>query len=481
MAFTVTLYQFQKRKNSTLQPSALQGVELNCELKQPTSYKDPVFTFFVEDAFPWNYLQWDSWYYFIEDVVSVRNDLFEVHCRLDVLATYKTAIGATSAFVLYDTTANSEIIDTRLSQKTTATVRQNSDSFAFASTGCVVLGIVGGKDADGEGKTGMFAMSEANAAALLDSVSDWVTDSNGLDLSIPSSVQGIDGAAEYLVKGLYTYISQFLATGKAPDCIKSAIWLPVSPEDFIGGSDEPIYLGQYNTGIRGRRLSVGTANNRNVTIAIPWQATDWRRNAPYHQIYISIDNAGIVAIPPSEIIDCSSLLITAELSASGAIRYEICRTTGNAKPILTMQGQIGGSYLVGSSNINPVTAMAGSIGGILGFGASLGAPGVSQAVGGGAASIMGAMSSLQPVPHSVGGGGGGFVGTYGVTVTSVFHDTNVSPDSVAARIGTPSMAVKTIGSLSGFIQTRGASVNASCYDDVRAEINSLMDGGFFYE
>ena len=73
------------------------------------------------------------------------------------------------------------------------------------------------------------------------------------------------------------------------------------------------------------------------------------------------------------------------------------------------------------------------------------------------------------------------MGSYNVTITSVFHDTNVAPDSVAARIGTPSMAVKTIGTLSGFIQTRAASVNASCYDDVRAEINTLMDGGFFYE
>mgnify|MGYP006974600635 CR=1 FL=1 len=79
MAFTVTLYQFQKRKNSTLQPTALQGVELNCELKQPTSYKNPVFTVFVEAGFEWNYLKWDSWYYFITDVVSVRNNIFEVH------------------------------------------------------------------------------------------------------------------------------------------------------------------------------------------------------------------------------------------------------------------------------------------------------------------------------------------------------------------------------------------------------------------
>ena len=64
---------------------------------------------------------------------------------------------------------------------------------------------------------------------------------------------------------------------------------------------------------------------------------------------------------------------------------------------------------------------------------------------------------------------------------TAYHDTNVDPSSVAAAIGTPTMAVKTIGTLSGFVQTKEASVNASCYDDVRAEINSLMDGGFFYE
>ena len=52
--FQVTLYQFTKRKNSTLQPVGLQGVDLNCELKQPTSYKNPVFLFHVEDGFEWN-------------------------------------------------------------------------------------------------------------------------------------------------------------------------------------------------------------------------------------------------------------------------------------------------------------------------------------------------------------------------------------------------------------------------------------------
>lgn len=482
--FTVTLYQFTKRKNSTLQPPALQGVDLNCELKQPTSYKNPVLLFHVEDGFEWNYLKWDSWYYFITDVVSVRNDIFEVHCALDVLATYKTEIGATSAFVLYDTSANTEIIDGRLSQKTTATVQVNSDRFAYGGltpTYCVVLGIVGGVDEDGgRGDTGMFALEPSEVPKLFDAVNSWVETDLGIE-EPPSgwtSITTIDQSAKYLLKGIYTIIKQFLATGKAPDCIKSAVWLPCSPEDFFG-TWENVHLGQYNTEIQGRYININTWNQRNVTLAIPWQANDWRRNAPYHHIYVYIEGVGLTEIPPNEIINDTSLWITAEMSPTGAMQYEInAGGAENPRVITRITGQVGGSFMVGNSNINPVTAMAGSMGAVLGVagGAVMG----GAAMLGGAGSIVGAMTAMQSIPHSV-GSGGGFLTNHTVSVISVFHDTNVSPDSVASRIGTPTMAVKTISSCSGFVQTREASVNAACYDDVRREINALMDGGFFYE
>lgn len=483
MAFTVTLYQFTKRKNSTLQPTQLQGTDLNCELKQPTSYKNPVFLFHVEDGFEWNYLKWDSWYYFITDVVSVRNDIFEVHCALDVLATYKTEIGNTSAFVAYDTAANTEIVDTRLSQKTTASVQSNMDRFAYGGltpSYCVVLGIVGGKDENGRGDTGLFALEPSEVPKLFDSLTDWIE--TDLEIEEPpggwGNLRQLEESLRYLTKGIYTLIHQFIATGKAPDCIKSAVWLPCSPEDFFG-TWEDIYLGQYNTGIQGRCISIYTWNQRDVTLAIPWQANDWRRNAPYHHIYVYIEGVGLVEIPPNEIINDTSLWITAEMSPTGAMQYEInAGGAENARVITRLTGQVGGSFMVGSSNINPVTAMAGSMGAVLGVagGAAMG----GAAMLGGAGSIVGAMTAMQPLPHSV-GSGGGFLTNHTVSVISVFHDTTVSPDSVSGAIGTPTMAVKTISSCSGFVQTKEASVRASCYDDVRREINALMDGGFFYE
>lgn len=506
MAFTVTLYQFTKRKNSTLQPTQLQGTDLNCELKQPTSYKNPVFLFHVEDGFEWNYLKWDSWYYSITDVVSVRNDIFEVHCALDVLATYKTEIGATSAFVAYDTAANTEIVDSRLSQKTTATFQSNMDRFAYgglSNSYCVVLGIVGGKaidmgsdDEGGEGEaksvragatkgnTGLFAMNPADVPLLFDAVADWYADDLQILEPDPKQKKGgwhfpdIDAAIDDIVHAVYVLLQQFLATGKAADCIKSAVWLPCTPEDFFG-SWEDIFLGQYNTHIQGRRISIDTWNQRNVTLAIPWQAQDWRRNSPYHHVYVYIEGVGVVEIPPNEIMGDQSLLFTAEMSPTGAMQYEIYGGgSDNPRIICRMTGQVGGSFMVGSSNINPVTAMAGSMGGVMGVAGAAALGGAAML--GGAGSLIGTMTSLQPVPHSV-GSGGGFMTNHTVKVITVFHDTNVAPASVSGAIGTPTMAVKQISSCSGFVQTKEASVNASCYEDVRTEINQLMDGGFFYE
>lgn len=472
MAFTVTLYQFTKRKNSTLQPTQLQGTDLNCELKQPTSYKNPVFLFHVEDGFEWNYLKWDSWYYFITDVVSVRNDIFEVHCALDVLATYKTEIGNTSAFVLYDTSGNTEIIDGRLSQKTTATLSNADADTMFESAPTVCVGIVGRTSA------GIYAMSPTQASSLLTSINNWL---DNIHLDVPQggySFTDWDDAVNDVVEYVVTLFRQLIATGKAPDSIKSAIILPVSLSKFIGTSTR-IYLGDYDTGINAILLSSNFRATDVYTVDIPWQAADWRRNAPYHSIYLYLPYAGMINISPSEIINDTSLTINTYVSVNGTVIYKV---TSGSKIIGRYSGTCGSSFMIGASNINPFSSL-GSL--VTGAGAAAGVLAASTGIGAaaiGAAGIVGMLTGVQPLMSAIGTGGGG-VYTDGPTIQcfTIFHDTNVAPDSVASRIGTPTMAVKTISSCSGFVQTREASVNAACYDDVRREINALMDGGFFYE
>ena len=64
---------------------------------------------------------------------------------------------------------------------------------------------------------------------------------------------------------------------------------------------------------------------------------------------------------------------------------------------------------------------------------------------------------------------------------TVFHDTIVSPDSVSAVIGTPTMATKSLSALSGYVETRNASVAGGMTDTERKAINKYLDGGIYIE
>ena len=133
MAITITAYTFSKRSNSTKQPDT-SGTDFSVSLKAATSYENPTFILNYSGTFEYNYMQWGSWYYFVTSVTQLRNDLLEINCKLDVLATFKSEIGATNAFVLYDTAANTEVVDRRLSTKTTKTVTSAVGTFTTIGT-----------------------------------------------------------------------------------------------------------------------------------------------------------------------------------------------------------------------------------------------------------------------------------------------------------------------------------------------------------
>ena len=171
MAFTITAYNFSKRVNSTKQPAGLTGTDYSVVLKDRTSYENPVFLLSTETLPAFNYVQWGTWYYFVDDIVVVRNDLYEVKCSVDVLATYKTEIGQTSAFILYDTAANTEIPDHRLSTKTSVTYAQefSPGSFnMFEASQTIIVGIVG------QDSTNHWAMDAATARTLLAGLDNWM-------------------------------------------------------------------------------------------------------------------------------------------------------------------------------------------------------------------------------------------------------------------------------------------------------------------
>lgn len=462
MSVEINFYNFSKRKNSTRVPDS-SGTSFECALKTPCSWYDPVFLLHDTGTPTWNYASWGTWYYFVTDIIAQANDLFEIRCSLDPLATYRAEILATNAFVMYDTAANTEISDGRLSTRTTASISAANATIHMLEVGqTILMGIVG------DDSTGIYSVTESQASELMKSarMANWL-DSVGLELGQATDLAGL---ADILASGM----RQLIASGKATDCIKSALLIPVSSSEFSGAS-ETIHLGEYDTGITAKKIAATAVAFESVTVSIPWQASDWRRNAPYHSIYLSLPYVGMVPISPSELMGISSLTISVYVSQNGGIIYEVY-PTGKTGMIGRYSGNCASNYMVGASNFTPMQAIT-SIGGAL---ASAAAAVVHPAAGAGM--LLGTMNSSQQLPACVGSSGGGALTSgYIITCWTVYHNTNIEPASVSAAIGTPKMASQAVGAVPGYVQTRAASVSAAAPEHILTAINSALDGGVYIE
>lgn len=462
MSLTIELYNFAKRKNSTKVPDT-SGTSFECTLKTPCSWYDPIFLLHDTGTPTWNYASWGSWYYFVTDIIAQANDLFEIHCSLDPLATYRAEILATNAFVMYDTAANSEISDGRLSTRTTASISAANATIGMLEVGqTILMGIVG------DNSTGIYSVTESQAAELMKSarMANWL-DSVGLELGQATDLAGL---ADVLASGM----RQLIASGKATDCIKSALLIPVSSSEFSGAS-ETIHLGEYDTGISAKKISATAVAFESVTVSIPWQASDWRRNAPYHSIYLSLPYVGMMPLSPSELMGISSLTISVYVSQNGGIIYEVY-PTGKTCLIGRFSGNCASNFMVGASNFTPMQAFTTISGAVATAATSLVHPMA------GAAMLAGTMNGSQQLPACVGSpGGGALTSGYIITCWTVYHNTNVEPATVSAAIGTPKMAVQAIGAVPGYVQTQAASVSAAAPDHILTAINSALDGGVFIE
>lgn len=477
MAITLKFGNISKRRNSTYTPTAAQmSDEISAKLKDGCSDTAPVFLLNAS-SFDYNYCQWGNRYYYIVDREHTRNDLFTVYCELDSLATYKSDILNANAFVAFDTAANTELTDGRISMKTTQVTQVNSAN--FASIGSDVSAVV---SVVGRSNTSTFQMSVNDAANLMNGLDTW------LDTAIARPAGGSSSpeeAIDALGDMATDAFRQLVATGSAKDCIKSATIVPV-PLSALWAASVNVWLGDFDTGRSHKRIP----NTKNrilkdiINVLIPWQASDWRRNAPYHELYIYVPYVGLNRLPVGDLIGETSISIEASIDvATGDTLFRLYTST---KTIAQYTAQLGISFPIGASNVTPLQ-VANTILSAGQSAASAAGSFISGNIGGGIAgslgTIQGIMNNLEPLPSCVGGNSGGAALGLANTVycISIFHDTNVTPDSVSAIMGTPTREVKNIGSLSGYVQTVGASVAAAVEAPIIDEINRYLDSGVYIE
>lgn len=479
-----TFYTFSKRGNSTAVPTGA-GTAVDVVLKDGTSLIDPVFLLQLSTVPAWSMMQFEGRYYKITNITSVKHDLWEVSATVDVLATYKTNIQAASAFVLYDTAANTELIDKRLSAVTTPNYAVNtSGNFEYIGRGaCVAVDVVGANGSD------TYLMTVSDAAELLNDIDTWAGvnfDDIIWDDSLPAEEALVD-VLQQIGQNVVTAIKDLIAAGSAPSMLRGArlMCFPVSGGD--GDSVNSVMLGNYSSGKPGVRQSHLARTSELVSVSIPWTFSDWRRNSPYTQIFLYSPYFGLVELPTSELIgkgqiDCS--VSFSSVSGDALFMLSAVPSGGGASIKLGHYScNLSSPHLIGSSNVSAWNQVMAVTSGGMAIGTALAAGPVGAAMG--TRGIMGMLDHIRPLAQTIGTAGGSALLALGLppplTLIEVTHNTNVAPDSVSAIIGTPTNAVKSLAGLSGYVETHGFSVSGSMTDRERADINRLMDGGVYIE
>lgn len=486
MAITVYFSTDSKRENSTKQLTM--DSSYSCTFKNGCSMLNPTLFLELDDEdFPkYTAFKIEDRYYNITDIRTVRNNLFEVSGEIDVLATYKTNILATTAYVIYDNVANTELIDNRLPIKTTKTVQSASTPFpwSYLSGGCYILYLTGSN-----GSSGVYKLTPTELNNLLDDVSN-IKDNIFTIEPEPTPppdttdvAQAIKNFAKYqlevfkwMFNNLKLPFSHLMGTGNVTENIRDALYLPFNIGSTVPGPT-PTCLGTIPLGTRLQPRTLNLLNNESVveevSVSIPWQVNDYRRRSPYTQIYVYLPYIGLIKLSSENLAGQSSINVKYAISLKNG--EMICTLTSGSEILGQYSANIACDAPIGISNINlPKTAQS-IITGI----ANLAAKNVS---GVGLAALNFA-DSVTPNYSCIGGldGLAATLTNQNIVCYTILHDTIVSPNSEIMTIGSPTMAPKSLATLSGFVQTNSASVEGSMSAPERNKINRLLDSGIFIE
>ena len=450
----LTAYRFfNKRKNSTKRPTG--GEERDVVLLDDVSLYSPVFECNYWD-YNDNYAKWAGRYYYVVDVVCKNHNIFDVHCEIDPLATWKDDIMSTNAFVLFSTSSyDIGIPDPRLSSDPiTITKSASAPVFPDLKEAYVVTYV-------GTDSCPSVGISEDKLKTLQ------------MKMMSDKFVETCRDWYKKLIKtgetdGLIT--SNLIASliGNTSNTVTSCIYMP----KFYGHKGQSIVLaGDFWTELVGTVPYHTLSETYNISIPWAFPIGDFRNTAQFTSIAIYLPGYGFVALNADNYQGKESIPVQATLdSFTGEITYLV---DGKAKATCTT----GYPVQVGTSQKgNVIGAIAG----------------VTQAVASGySGNAIGAISSgynavrsiMGVDPSSVGsmGGSSAFECYTNILVLVMAHNTNVDPSSVGSTIGRPLNAVRNIGSLSGYVQTTDAEVPTSAPDEYKTVINGSLNGGMYIE
>lgn len=440
---------FSKRKNSTKIPASA-GQNLEVALKDATSIKNPTFIL-SGNEFEYNYIKALGHYYFVRDLRSVRHNVIEVDCVQDVLATYKSEILTTSAYVLRSASEfDGEVVD-NLYPVVANVTKEVIDVDGLITDnekpeGSFVIGLSGnGTGTLKKGSVSYYAMDTSMMLKLCDTIysSDFWT---RLKTDYENPIENIVSCY---------WIPYDLSTTKTI--------VPVFGRfDLDGCTAYPI-----NTNIAYKFAPIEVPKH-------PLASTKgvYLNQEPFTHYYLTSSAFGVIPINAYKLLNVDNFNIL----------YNIDKITGQgelriSEPVTLSIAQVGIPITL-SQNTIPIAASLNVLSsGTLAVG-SAASGNIPGAIAGLTSMVSSAVGVLQG-DSSVKGSNGSFLSSIDdLKFIAVFNDI---ADEDNEHHGRPLCKVKTLGSLNGYTLCSDASVNLSGFSNDKDEVNAYLNSGFYIE
>mgnify|MGYP003289923510 CR=1 FL=1 len=448
----LTLYQgVNKRRNSTALPEG-SGTIVEVYLKENTSIINPLFVLSGDYLTTnYNYAFFNGRYYWVNDVVQRHNNLIELQCEVDVLATYRLNIKASTAYIKYAATAyNSLIVDNRIpTVMTSRTYARSSSTALFTRSGCAVLQYVSGADNNTVGG-GVCA-----------------------DAMYLSSISAL--CAELYTAGSTIWDELVKQAGSVAECLVSAVYLPIDIGEVSSGSFRAAMIGNYQSTYGNGKPITDRYWTKTKTVTIPWPTNDFRRYSC--DISISLPFAGVVKVSPADVFNDSAIdVITIVDKLTGKGIYYLCHNTEDVRAFMSIPFQCGSTICMSSyqnQTLGGVTAAVSAAAATIATGSPM--PAV-VGIGAVTEKALSFSSSL------IGQNSGALSFSTYIDLVLNYCPTAVEPSNITDTLGRPYMAVNALAGFSGYIQTQGFSLTAGlAFGEEKERVNQMLDAGIYLE
>lgn len=472
----IQLGHIVKRLNSTRNDASFTAY--NGTLKESCDMLNPVIEFNFGNSNPsgYNYMyipDFGRYYYVTWEFRGSAH--WYAHGSVDVLGSAKTAIGMSPKYVMRSASESDEyIIDTLYPAKCVSQDYSISVASGLAENpvqgGSYVVGIIGG---NWQGAISYYIMNTAAMNSLIGLIfnnnyasSGGVTDTwDNFTMKLEDiPVKTLINPAQYITSVMWYPVA--LSGSSATNSIRFAWWWANLAE------------AAWSAGPRLKYLLYTVDYSSLFAGGVP----KYRYSAPYAEYMLRVPGFGVINLPSSAMVGLTSIQIRICIDIyTGAAVCEVANSFSlpiAPQIIARASGIMGVSFAIGGFNYNYGGALSSASHAIQGgIGAAVTKDPLA-ALGAGASAVESAANFFATETRTI-GGHGSTADIHGDIVFMCRH-ADIAEEHIV-EFGRPLCKIKTLNTLTGFIQCANGDIQCDLTDTEKQQIKQYLEGGFYYE